>query len=78
MDDKIKHIIDSGLLEAYFLGLTDDNQSKEISMLLESSEELKQRQEAFDNLLFDMTDAMKIKPPVNLKSKLLKVLAYVA
>jgi anti-sigma-K factor RskA len=70
MDDKIKHIIDSGLLEAYFLGLTDDNQSKEIAMLLESSPELRQRQEALDNLLFDMTGAMKVKPPINLRSKI--------
>ena len=70
MDDKIKHIIDSGLLEAYFLGLTDNNQSKEIAMLLSSSPELRQRQEAFDNLLLDMTGAMKVKPPINLKSKI--------
>jgi len=70
MDDKIKHIIDSGLLESYFLGLTDEKQSLEISLLLESSPELRKRQEAFDELLIDMTDAVKVKPPDHMLSEI--------
>jgi len=70
MDDKVKHIIDSGLLEAYFLGLTDEKQSAEISELLEKIPALKQRQEAFDDLLFEMTGAMNVKPPANMKTKI--------
>lgn len=70
MDDKIKHIIDSGLLEAYFLGLTDEKQSHEIDFLLENSPELKNRQKAFDDLLFDMTGAMNVTPPSGLKEKI--------
>ena len=70
MDDKIKHIIDSGLLEAYFLGLTDDKQSQEIDMLLEDHPELKKRQDAFDDLLLDLTGAVAKPPPADLRGRI--------
>lgn len=70
MDDKVKHIIDSGLLEAYFLGLTSEEQTKEIDIMLQSNDQLKDKQQAFDTLLLDLTDAISKEPPPSLKSQI--------
>ena len=67
MDDRIKHIIESGLLEMYLLGQTDTQQTEEIDALLEASPILKSAFEELEDLQFEMTETIATAPPPILK-----------
>ncbi len=70
MDDRIKEIIESGLMEAYLLGLCSTEQETEIDALLSSSEELRNYFSELEDVQFQMTEEVKMAPPESLRDKI--------
>lgn len=69
MDDRIKHMIESGLMESYLLGTCSEAEEQEIDALLESSEELRAYFETLEDVQYELTEAVKKQPPESLRSE---------
>ncbi|MBT8233218.1 MAG: anti-sigma factor [Saprospiraceae bacterium] len=70
MDDKIKHIIESGVLESYLLGLTDEKQTQEIDELLSENPLLRTELESLEDVIYNMTESIAVEPPKTLLPKI--------
>lgn len=70
MDDRIKHIIESGLMESYLLGECSPEQEQEIDALLENSEELQRYLSELEDGLWAMTETVAVEPPAELKDRI--------
>jgi len=67
MDDRIKDIIESGLMESYLLGQCSPQEEEEIDAILENSEALRNYLSELEDLQFAMTEKMAVQPPSELK-----------
>lgn len=67
MDDRIKDIIESGMMESYLLGQCSPREEEEIDALLENSEALRDYLSELEELQFAMTEQMAVQPPAELK-----------
>ena len=70
MDDRIRHIIESGLLESYLLNLTSESETQEIDNLLSRSSELREAFGQLEDMQYAMTETIAVKPPIQLKASI--------
>ena len=71
MDDHIRNIIESGILEEYALGLTSGEQNQEVEKYLASSEEVRKAYDDIQLGLENLAKTQAVNPPDNLKTKIL-------
>jgi len=70
MDDRIKQIIESGLMESYLLGQCTPEETEEIDALLENSEDLQEYMAELEDVQFALTESVATAPPPELKEKI--------
>jgi len=70
MDDRIKHIIESGQMEAYLLGHCSPEEEQEIDALLEQSEDLRAYLDEIEDVQLKLTEKVSMTPPPEMKSRI--------
>lgn len=71
MDDVVKNIIESGILEEYALGMTDNTQSQEVEKYLQDYPEVRKAYDDIQTGIENFAKLNAIPPPANLKAKIL-------
>ena len=71
MDDKLKHILESGILEEYVLGLTSEQQSEEIAQYIQDHETVRKAYEEIQISLENLAKVNAVSPPESLKTRIL-------
>jgi hypothetical protein len=72
MDNRVKEIIDSGIIEEYLFGTLSADEQTEVEALIEQHPALKDHMQAVQEVLWGMADDMAIEPPPSVKKKIME------